>query len=94
MNTSSKGKKILADKAFGSENIRDYLARHGAIICIPDKITARVKHDFDKELYKQRNLVERFFQRIKNYCHIATRYDKLIYYFENFVLLATSVIYF
>ena len=45
-----KGKKILADKAFGSENIRDYLARHGAIICIPDKINARVKHDFDKEL--------------------------------------------
>ena len=54
----------------------------------------RIKHDFDSELYKQRNLVERFFQRIKNYRHISTRYDKLALCFENFVLLAASVIHF
>ena len=34
------GKKVLADKAFGSEKIRDYLAGHGAIVCIPDKSNA------------------------------------------------------
>ena len=88
------GKKVLADKAFGSEYIRDYLARHGASVCIPDKVNAKIKHDFDSGLYKQRNIVERFFQRIKNYRHIATRFDKLAECFLNFVLLASVVIHF
>lgn len=64
------GKKVLADKAFGSEKIRDYLAGHGAIVCIPDKSNAVIKHDFDAQLYKQRNVVERFFQRIKEICFL------------------------
>ena len=60
---------------------------------LDDKANFRVKHNFDTALYKQRNLVERFFQRIKNYRRIATRYDKLATCFENFVLLAATVIY-
>ncbi|MBQ6297010.1 MAG: transposase [Selenomonadaceae bacterium] len=40
------------------------------------------------------NIVERFFQRIKNYRHIANRYDKLALCFLNFVLLASSRIHF
>ena len=88
------GKKILADKAYSSEQIRWYLQQQGAIACIPDKANFRVKHFFDAELYKQRNIVERFFQRIKNYRHIATRFDKLALCFENFVLFAVSVIHF
>ena len=61
---------------------------------LADKANFTVKHDFDPELYKQRNIVERFFQRIKNYRHLATRYDKLATCFENFVLLAAAVIHF
>ena len=89
-----KGKTILADKAYSSEQIRVFIAEHGAVACIPDKANYRIKHDFDSQLYKQRNIVERFFQRIKNYRHISTRYDKLAFCFENFVLLAASVIHF
>ena len=88
------GKNVLADRAYSAQSIRDYLEKHSATVCIPDKANFRTKHDFDAELYKQRNLVERFFQRIKNYRHVATRYDKLALCFENFVLLAASVIYF
>ena len=88
------GKKILADKAYSCEQIRLFIAEHGVVACIPDKANYRIKHDFDSELYKQRNIVERFFQRIKNYRHVATRYDKLAFCFENFVLLAASVIHF
>ena len=89
-----KGKTILADKAYSSEHIRVFIAEHGAVACIPNKSNFRIKHAFDAELYKQRNIVERFFQRIKNYRHIATRYDKLAVCFENFVLLAASLIHF
>ena len=82
------GKKVLADKAFCSEEIRDYIFQQKAISCIPDKSNAVRRHDFDKELYKSRNIIERFFQRIKNFRHIATRYDKLSICFLNFVILA------
>ena len=87
------GKAVLADRAYSCDKIRSFLHSHGATVCIPDKATFKVKHAFDSELYKQRNLVERFFQRIKNYRHLATRYDKLAFCFLNFVLLASSVIH-
>ena len=86
------GKSVLADKAFGAEYIRSFIVSHNAFACIPDKSNAVVKHDFDKELYKQRNIIERFFQRIKKYRHIATRYDKLAICFLNFVILAAVMI--
>ena len=89
-----KGKKVLAERAYSCDNVRSYLEQRGATVCIPDKVNFKVKHAFDAELYKQRNLVERFFQRIKNYRHIATRYDKLAFCFLNFVLLASSLIHF
>lgn len=88
------GKKVLADKAYSCDKIRNYLEEHGAQACIPDKSNFKTKHNFDAHLYKQRNLVERFFQRIKNYRHIATRFDKLADCFLNFVLLASAAIHF
>ena len=93
-NVDIKGKKVLADKACSCQAIRDYLEQRGAVVCIPDKSTFKTKHNFNAKLYKQRNKIERFFQRIKNFRHIATRFDKLAGCFKNFVLLATSVIHF
>ena len=89
-----KGKKILADKAYCSEQICFFIAEQGGFACIPDKANFKIKHNFDSELYKQRNIVERFFQRIKNYRRISTRFDKFAECFLNFVLLASSVIHF
>lgn len=88
-----KGKKVLADKAYSCETICSYLYRQGAFACIPDKANFKVKHDFDFDLYKQRNIIERFFQRIKNYRHVAFRFDKLAVCFLNFVLLASVIIH-
>ena len=85
-------KKVLADKAFSSEDIRKYIVSQNAVACIPDKSNAVHRHDFDKELYKARNIIERFFQRIKTFRHIATRYDKLSDCFLNFVFLASVMI--
>ena len=66
----------------------------GEAVCIPDKNNYRVLHDFDKKLYKARNVVEHFFLRIKNHQHIATRYNKLVECFLNFGLLAAFAIHF
>ena len=86
-----EGKKVLA---YSSSKIRDYIEKKGAKVCIPDKINFKIPHKFYSELYKQRNIIERFFQRIKNYQHIAFRFDKLAVCFFNFVLLAAAVIHF
>ena len=88
------GKTVLADRAYSCDKIRSFLHSHGALVCIPDKVNFKVKHDFDADLYKKRNLVERFFQRIKNYRHIAFRFDKLAVCFLNFVLFASVAIHF
>lgn len=85
------GKTVLADKAFNSEKIRVFIQEQGATVCVPDKSNAVIKHDFDEELYKQRNIVERFFQRIKEFRHIAIRFDKLDICFLNFIFLAAFI---
>lgn len=83
-----EGKTILADRAYYCQLILDYLEKREAKVCIPDKVNFKIKHDFDADRYKQRNLVERFFQRIKNYRHVAFRFDKLAFCFLNFVLFS------
>ena len=73
-----ENKTVPGDKAFSSVQIRDFIQSIKATACIPDKVNSLRKHDFDCELYKARNIIERFFLRIKNHRHIATRYDKLL----------------
>ena len=87
------GKTVLGDKAFSSAQIRDFIQSQKAQVCIPDKVNSLLKHDFDHELYKARNVVERFFLRIKNHRHIATRYDKLAKRFLTFIHFACILIW-
>ena len=85
-------KTILGDKAFCSARIREFIQAQGGRVCIPDKANSRTLHEFDRDLYKARNVVERFFLRIKNRRRIATRYDKLTVCFLNFVLLSAIML--
>ena len=78
---------ITGGEVFDSKVAVDLLKKV-ALPCIPDKINSRIKHSFDKEVYKHRNIVERFFNKIKNNRHIAMRFDKLSICFWNFVVLA------
>jgi putative transposase len=48
--------------------------------------------EYDNALYKERNLVERFFNRLKQFRRVATRYDKLLANYRGFVLLAAIAI--
>ena len=85
---------ILADKAYGTKEIRDYLHEQSATYTIPPKV--RVKHSwpFDKEVYKHRNVIERFFNRLKEFRRVETRYDKRDDSFFAFVLIAATYIAF
>ncbi|TNE63415.1 MAG: hypothetical protein EP336_17485 [Rhodobacteraceae bacterium] len=68
---------IVADKAYGSAAIRQAIANEGAVAVIPSKSNARVPIPHDQDLYAMRNLVERFFCRMKDMRRLTTRYEKL-----------------
>ena len=90
--TDIEGADVLGDKAYGSKAILDYIAEHGGQVVIPPKSNAKEPWEYDKELYKHRNVVERFFQRIKWFRCVATRYDKTDASFLSFVYIAAIVL--
>ena len=67
---------LLADKAFDNNALRATLKARGALAVIPSKADRKTPIPHDVEMYKWRHLVENFFQRIKEFRRIATRYDK------------------
>ncbi|MCA9647513.1 MAG: IS5 family transposase [Myxococcales bacterium] len=69
--------RIVADKAYNVVRIRRWCASHGVNSTIPRNCNQRRRGPFDRELYRRRNLVERKFNRFKDFRGLATRYDKL-----------------
>ena len=72
-----QGSILLADRAYDANAIRDAVAERGAWANIPPMPQRKEKPVFSRWLYRQRNLVERFFNKIKHFRAIATRYDRL-----------------
>jgi len=67
---------LLADSAYDSDDLRAELERRGAIANIKPMPNRKQQPCFDKTLYRMRNVVERFFNKIKQFRAIATRYDR------------------
>lgn len=67
---------VLADKGYDSNALLAYIASLSAEAVIPSRKNRRQQREIDRELYKDRNKVERFFNRIKHYRRVATRYEK------------------
>jgi len=65
----------------------------GAKAVIPPKSNRKQQREYDKEQHKNRNLVERFFCRIKQFRRIAMRYEKLASRYSAFIALAASFIW-
>jgi Transposase and inactivated derivatives len=78
----------MGDKGYDSDRLREHLFSGGVEPLIPTRSNKRTRPPFDRERYKQRNLVERFIGRIKENRRVATRYDKKASHYEAFVVLA------
>lgn len=85
---SISGSNVLGDKAYGSADIRNYIIANGATYTIPPRENCAEPWHCDYYLYKERHLVECFFNKIKAFRRVATRYDKLASSFTAFVHLA------
>jgi transposase len=85
---------VLADKAYhAQERVMAVLEAKGQVAVIPPKANHVHPKAYDKELYKERNHIERFFQKLKQYRCIATRYDKTAACFLGGIYLASIVIW-
>ncbi|WP_099053913.1 MULTISPECIES: IS5 family transposase [Streptomyces] len=95
---------VIADKAYSSRAIRQTLRRRGIRAVIPERADQKANRirrgraggrppAFDRELYKARNVVERCFNRLKQFRAIATRFDKLAARYRAGLRLAALILW-
>ena len=80
---------FLADKGYDSDALVETLEARGITPVIPPKANRKHPRKTDFALYRERNLVERFFGKMKQYRAIATRYDKRTANYLAFIQLAS-----
>jgi transposase len=85
--------ELLADKGYDSNAFRSFLKDHGINPVIPGKSNRKKRIRYDKQAYKNRNVVERCFCRLKDFRRIATRYDKLARNFFSAVCIVAMFAY-
>lgn len=78
---------VIADKAYDSDEFIALIISKGAEPVIPSRRNRKEKREIDENLYKDRNKIERFFNRLKHYRRIATRYGKTARNYLSFVLV-------
>ena len=84
---------VLADKGYESNRILAFIRSGGAQAVIPPKANRKEPWEYDRELYRQRNLIERAFNKLKHWRRIATRYDRRSIYYLSALYLVSSVIW-
>ena len=84
---------VIADKGYESNRVLAFIRNQGAEAVIPPKANRREPWEYNRELYRQRNLIERAFNKLKHWRRIATRYDRRSLYFLSALHLVASVIW-
>lgn len=84
--------QVVGDKAFDGEPQRATCRDHGAKPVIPYKSSSTHPRRLDKKAYRQRNMIERLFGKLKEFRRVATRYEKLKQTFVGMIHLALSFI--
>jgi transposase len=76
LGTVSTPKRLLADKAYDADSLRNWLKQRKIKAVIPSTATRRTPYPLDRKVYRRRNVIERMFCKLKNWRRIATRYDR------------------
>lgn len=83
----------IMDKAYDSDQIREWLRAQGARACIPPRSNRNHPAAYNKRTYKRRHRIENFFEKLKRTHRTATRYDKLAATFSSFIFLAIACLF-
>jgi transposase len=81
---------LVADRGYDARAIIELVSEHGGTAHIPTQRDRKVQRSVDPALYRQRNLIERFFCKLKHFRRVATRFDKLARNFLAAVLIAST----
>jgi putative transposase len=84
---------VLADKGYDSDRLLRKVEGQGDKPVIPPRRHRKAQRAYDQHLYKERNAVERFFNKLKHFRRVATRYDKLLANYLGFVKIAVIAIW-
>jgi transposase len=84
---------VLADKGYDSDQFVSAITASQGIPVIPSKKNRKTPRALDKTLYKERNLVERLFQKLKHFRRVATRYERLARNYLAMLCLVSTVIW-
>jgi transposase len=84
---------LIADRGYDSDWFREALTDRSIEPCIPGRKNRKLPVDYDTACYKQRNLVERMFGRLKDWRRIAMRYDRCAHTFMSAICIAATVIF-
>ena len=88
-----EGDAVIADKAYDSDAIRDTVKAAGMKAVIPSNRSRKKRIRHDKALYRERNRIERCFNKLKHFRRLATRYDRRACHFLAFLCLAGCMLW-
>ena len=74
--TDVEAEAVAADKAYDADALVEALLGRQINVVIPPKVNRKQIREYDRELYKQRNGIERFFGKIKHYRRVFSRFEK------------------
>jgi transposase len=84
---------VIADTSYDAQAFRTLIESKGAIAVIPSRKNRKQPFDYDRHLYKERHLIECFFNKIKHFRRIFSRFDKLDSRFLGFLSFAATLIW-
>jgi transposase len=87
-----KPEAVIADKGYDGDEFVGRIEARGAEAVIPPKKNRLAPRDYDQHIYKERNLVERFWSKAKQFRRVATRYEKKAANFLAFVHVAAIMV--
>jgi len=84
---------VLADKGYDADYVIAATEATGAKAVIPPRKGRKIMREYDKNIYKERNIIERLFNKLKHYRRISTRYDKYSSSYLAFLHLVSTILW-
>ena len=84
---------VVADKGYDSDELVDFIRQRRGKAVIPPRRNRLHRRRYDRAAYRDRNRIERFFCRLKQFRRIATRYEKLVERYASIVALGASFVW-
>ena len=83
---------VIADRGYDKKALVEHIESRGAVAVIPTQKSRKEQREVDRHWYRERNVCERFWSKVKQYRRVATRYEKKATNFLAFVKVAAIMV--